>query len=58
LGRREVLVLLKQLLETGQSKTTMARKLGISRRLVYHWIATDQLERDPSGEAPRQRTGE
>lgn len=54
--RRETLVLLKHLLEAGQSKTAIARELGISRRLVYHWIATGQLERDLSGEAPRQRT--
>jgi hypothetical protein len=51
--RRETLVLLKHFLEAGQSKTAMARELGISRRLVYHWIATGQLERDRSGEASR-----
>jgi hypothetical protein len=49
---RETLVLLKYLPENGQSRTAFAGELGISRRLVYHRIATGQLERDLSGEAP------
>ena len=53
--RRETLVLLKHLLESGQSKTAMARDLGISRRLIYHWIETGQLDREVAAEAPRQR---
>jgi len=39
-------VLLKHLLEQGLSKTAIAARLGISRRLVYHLITTGQLERD------------
>jgi transposase len=52
---RETLVLLKHLLESGQPKSAIARELGISRRLVYHWIATGQVERDTSAPVPRQR---
>jgi transposase len=54
-------VLLKHLLESGLSKTAIADQLGISRRLVYHLIATGQLDRDlGDGAAPRARvtTGE
>lgn len=49
----ERLVLLKHLLEQGLSKAAIARQLGVSRRLVYHWIGTGQLERDVT--APRVR---
>ena len=53
----DTLVLLKHYLESGLSKTAIARQLGVSRRAVYHWIATGQLERDLSGPAlPRRRT--
>lgn len=49
----ERLVLLKHLLEQGVSKTAIAQQLGVSRRVVYHWIRTGQLERDVT--APRVR---
>jgi transposase len=53
----DTLVLLKHLLEQGLKKTTIAARLGISRRLVYHLIATGQLERDLSAPPPpRMRT--
>jgi transposase len=52
---RDTLVLLKHLLESGQPKAAIARELGISRRLVYHLIATGQVERDVASAAPRQR---
>ena len=53
----DTLVLLKHLLEQGLKKTTIAERLGISRRLVYHLIATGQLERDLSvTPPPRTRT--
>lgn len=52
---RGTLVFLKHLLESGQPKATIARELGISRRLVYHLIETGQLERDLSAESPRSR---
>jgi transposase len=53
----DTLVLLKHLLEQGLKKTVIAERLGISRRLVYHLIATGQLERDLSTPPPpRART--
>jgi transposase len=49
-------VLLKHLLEQGLSKTAIAERLGVSRRVIYHWITTGQLERDVSAPAaPRVR---
>ncbi len=42
---REKRVLLREYLEQGWSKTALAAKLGISRRTVYHWIETGQLDR-------------
>ncbi len=43
---REKRVLLRHYLEQGMSKSALARKLGISRRSVYHWIETGQLDRE------------
>jgi transposase len=43
---REQRVLLRHYLERGLSKAAVARELGVSRRTVYHWIATGQLERE------------
>ncbi len=51
----ERLVLLKHLLDQGLSKAAIARQLGVSRRSVYLWIATGQLERDLTGSGPRVR---
>lgn len=54
----DTLVLLKHLLEQKLPKTVIARRLGISRRLVYHLIKTGQLERDlsvPLAPPPRER---
>ena len=39
-------VLLRHYLEQGFSKTAIAERVGISRRTIYHWLATGQLERD------------
>ena len=39
-------VLLRHYLEQGVGKTELARRFGVSRRTVYHWIETCQLERD------------
>lgn len=54
---REQRVLLRHYLEQGLSKAELARELGISRRTVYHWIATEQLDREldnaPVRYAPR-----
>lgn len=40
----EKLVLLRHLLEEGVQKTAIAARLGVSRRLVHHWIETGQLD--------------
>lgn len=42
----DTLVVLKDYLDRGLAKTAIARRLGVSRRLIYHWIETGQLERD------------
>ncbi|MFP5307636.1 MAG: IS21 family transposase [Gammaproteobacteria bacterium] len=39
-------MLLRHYLEQGLSKAEVARQIGISRRTVYHWIATGQLDRE------------
>ena len=44
--RRETRVLLRHYLKQGVSKSELAKRLGVSRRTVYHWIETGQLERD------------
>ncbi len=52
----DTLVLLKHYLESGLSKTAIARQLGVSRRVTYHWITTGQLNREVSETAaPRHR---
>lgn len=51
----ERLVLLKHLLEEGLKKTAIAERLGVSRRVVHHWIKTGQLELDLSNGAPSAR---
>ena len=42
---REKRVLLRHYLEQGMNKAVIARDLGVSRRTVYHWIETGQLDR-------------
>jgi hypothetical protein len=37
----------------GLTKTAIAEKLGVSRRTVYHWIETGQLDRDLDAEPVR-----
>jgi hypothetical protein len=44
--RMDTLVLLKHLLDDGLSKTAIAERLGVSRRVIHHWIATGLLARD------------
>ncbi len=46
---REYRVLLRHYLEQGLSKTAIARTLHVSRRTVYHWIDTGQLDRERDG---------
>jgi transposase len=43
---RERRVLLRHYLEQGLSKAQIARSMGVSRRTLYHWIDTGQLERE------------
>jgi transposase len=50
----DTLVLLKHLLDEGLTKTAIAERLGISRRLIYHLIDTGQLDRDLSAPLPRR----
>jgi len=48
------LVLLQHLLDQGLSKTAIAQRLGVSRRVIYHWLATGQLARDVDAPVPRR----
>lgn len=50
----DTLVLLKALLEQKLSKTAIAERLGVSRRLIYHLIETQQLDRDFTLPPPRR----
>ena len=43
---REQRVLLRHYLERGLTKAEVARELGVSRRTVYNWIETGQLDRE------------
>ena len=43
---RETRVLLRHYLEQGMSKAAVARRLGISERTVYRWIAAGHLDRE------------
>jgi transposase len=52
---RERRVLLRHYLEQGLTKAEIARTLKVSRRTVYHWLATGQLERELDNEAVRYR---
>ena len=48
----ERLVLLRHLLDEGLTKTAIAAHLGVSRRVLYDWIASGQLDRDLTGGMP------
>ena len=50
---RETRVLLRHYLEHGVSKAEVARRLAVSRRTVYRWIASGQLDRELDDEAVR-----
>lgn len=50
---REQRVLLRHYLEQGIQKAALARQLGVSRRTVYHWLETGQLDRELDNEAVR-----
>lgn len=46
-------VLLRHYLRQALAKSEIARELGVSRRTVYHWIETGQLDRELDNEAVR-----
>lgn len=50
---REQRVLLRHYLEQGVTKTAIAELVGVSRRTVYYWIETGQLDRDLDAEPVR-----
>ena len=50
---REQRVLLRHYLEQGLSKAEIARELGVSRRTVYDWISSGQLDRELDDEPVR-----
>ena len=52
---REKRVLLRHYLEHGVAKAELARRLRVSRRTIYHWIATGQVDRDLDEEPVRYR---
>ena len=48
----ERLVLLRHLLDEGLTKAAIAERLGVSRRVIYHWLETGQLDRDVTTPLP------
>jgi transposase len=52
---REQRVLLRHYLEQGLSKAAVAERLGISRRTVYYWVESGQLDRELDDEPVRYR---
>ena len=52
---RERRVLLRHSLEPGVAKAELARRLCVSRRTIYHWIATGQVDRDLDEKPVRYR---
>ena len=49
----ETRMLLKHCLEDGESKSELARRFGVSRRTIHHWIESGQLDRDAEAGASR-----
>jgi len=43
---RERRVLLRHYLEHELSKAALAEKVGVSRRTIYYWLETGQLDRE------------
>jgi len=52
---REKRVLLIHYLEQGMTRTALAERVGISRRTLYHWVKTGQLDRDLDQEPVRYK---
>jgi len=42
-------VLVKHYLEQGLTKTAIAERVGVSRRTLHYWLATEQLDRETEG---------
>lgn len=53
---RETRVLLRHYLEQGVGKSELARRFGVSRRTIYYWIKTGQLDRDLDDEPVRYKS--
>lgn len=55
----ERLVLLRHLLDEGLTKAAIAERLGVSRRVIYYWLESGQLDRDVTTPLPprARRTG-
>ena len=49
----ETRMLLRHSLADGESKAELARRFGVSRRTIHHWIETGQLDRDAEAGAAR-----
>ncbi len=45
--------MLREYLRDRHTKTELARKFGVSRRVIYYWIANGQLDRELDGEVVR-----
>ena len=50
---REQRVLLRHYLEQGVTKAALARQLGVSRRTIYQWLETGQLDRELDNQVVR-----
>ncbi len=48
----ERLVLLRHLLDEGLTKAAIADRLGVSRRVIYYWLESGQLDRDVTTPLP------
>ena len=49
----ETRMLLRHCLAEGESKAELAKRFGVSRRTIHHWIETGQLDRDAEAGAAR-----
>ncbi len=52
---REQRVLLRHYLEQGIKKSELARRLGVSRRTLYYWVESGQLDRELDGQPVQYR---
>ena len=52
---RKTRVMLREYLALGWTKQAIAERLGVSRRTIYSWVATGQLDRELDGEPVEYR---